>query len=348
MKLEECDYCSKNAAVLFCEADSANLCLLCDREIHSANSLSLKHLRIPGFGTPDPNSEPKSAIDGLPTAIELAPIWGISDLVVPCLGDEEKDAVVKQLMTLSKWDLEERENNSSEFGPDTPSLETGDGSDMLMHNMPFTSLLMKEGERTFAEDRDFLWDFEPDYQPPQDWDGQWGGPMDFEEPSCTSTGVPEDVSEMQCSRNLEGSQSTGVPEDVSERAEMQSSRNLKGSQSRDDGTNQMMDSEVYLTVDNCSVPVVGASSDDKVIKPEMIDGEHNMQFMEWPYWRKPLNTADVEQLAENRGIAMLRYKEKKKSRRYDKHIRYESRKARADNRQRVKGRFVKANESPEI
>ncbi|KAJ0763465.1 putative transcription factor C2C2-CO-like family [Helianthus annuus] len=29
--------------------------------------------------------------------------------------------------------------------------------------------------------------------------------------------------------------------------------------------------------------------------------------------------------------------------RYDKHIRYESRKARADTRKRVKGRFVKAN-----
>lgn len=30
--------------------------------------------------------------------------------------------------------------------------------------------------------------------------------------------------------------------------------------------------------------------------------------------------------------------------RYDKHIRYESRKARADTRKRVKGRFVKASE----
>lgn len=32
--------------------------------------------------------------------------------------------------------------------------------------------------------------------------------------------------------------------------------------------------------------------------------------------------------------------------RYDKHIRYESRKARADTRKRVKGRFVKASEAP--
>ncbi|XP_030542133.1 zinc finger protein CONSTANS-LIKE 15 [Rhodamnia argentea] len=56
--------------------------------------------------------------------------------------------------------------------------------------------------------------------------------------------------------------------------------------------------------------------------------------------------ADLELLAQNRGNAMLRYKEKKKNRRYEKHIRYESRKARADTRKRVKGRFVKASEAP--
>ncbi|CAM6005366.1 unnamed protein product, partial [Sphagnum balticum] len=45
-----------------------------------------------------------------------------------------------------------------------------------------------------------------------------------------------------------------------------------------------------------------------------------------------------------RDSAMLRYKEKKKIRKFDKKIRYESRKARADIRKRVKGRFVKAGQ----
>lgn len=82
--------------------------------------------------------------------------------------------------------------------------------------------------------------------------------------------------------------------------------------------------------------------------------------------------ADIDLLAQNRDNAMLRYKEKKKTRRfvqsltievptvntapsksanlfcrYEKHIRYESRKARADTRKRVKGRFVKATEAPD-
>ncbi|KAD6795697.1 hypothetical protein R6Q59_031748 [Mikania micrantha] len=45
-----------------------------------------------------------------------------------------------------------------------------------------------------------------------------------------------------------------------------------------------------------------------------------------------------------RDKAKMRYKEKKKTRTFGKHIRYASRKARADTRKRVKGRFVKAGE----
>ncbi|WOL12334.1 hypothetical protein Cni_G21100 [Canna indica] len=43
--------------------------------------------------------------------------------------------------------------------------------------------------------------------------------------------------------------------------------------------------------------------------------------------------------------ALMRYKEKKKTRKFDKKIRYASRKARADVRRRDKGRFVKAGEA---
>jgi len=54
---------------------------------------------------------------------------------------------------------------------------------------------------------------------------------------------------------------------------------------------------------------------------------------------------DSETLAQNRDSAMQRYREKRKNRRYEKHIRYESRKLRADTRKRVKGRFVKSTET---
>nr|GME19077.1 zinc finger protein CONSTANS-LIKE 10-like [Ipomoea batatas] len=49
--------------------------------------------------------------------------------------------------------------------------------------------------------------------------------------------------------------------------------------------------------------------------------------------------------SSSRSDAVLRYKEKKKTRTFEKHVRYASRKARADVRRRVKGRFVKAGDA---
>ncbi|KAK9726224.1 hypothetical protein RND81_05G199600 [Saponaria officinalis] len=45
--------------------------------------------------------------------------------------------------------------------------------------------------------------------------------------------------------------------------------------------------------------------------------------------------------AADRVSAVSRYKEKKRTRRFEKHIRYESRKVQAENRIRIKGRFAK-------
>ncbi|KAF5949392.1 hypothetical protein HYC85_011385 [Camellia sinensis] len=47
----------------------------------------------------------------------------------------------------------------------------------------------------------------------------------------------------------------------------------------------------------------------------------------------------------SRSSAVMRYMEKKKTRKFDKKVRYASRKARADVRRRVKGRFVKAGDA---
>ncbi|KAK4795138.1 hypothetical protein SAY86_013132 [Trapa natans] len=47
----------------------------------------------------------------------------------------------------------------------------------------------------------------------------------------------------------------------------------------------------------------------------------------------------------SRSDAVMRYKEKKKTRKFEKTVRYASRKARADIRKRVKGRFVKAGDA---
>ena len=43
----KCDICEKNVADVYCKADDAFLCAGCDIEVHSANKLVSKHIRVP-------------------------------------------------------------------------------------------------------------------------------------------------------------------------------------------------------------------------------------------------------------------------------------------------------------
>ncbi|KAL2903767.1 Zinc finger protein CONSTANS-LIKE 14 [Bienertia sinuspersici] len=106
------------------------------------------------------------------------------------------------------------------------------------------------------------------------------------------------------------------------------------------------------TSESNNLPIIRPSSSSVFGNPKS-GGSTDIHFMEQPMFHggeNALNSvrtqADMEMLAQNRGNAMQRYKEKKKTRRYEKHVRYESRKARADTRKRVKGRFVKINGAP--
>lgn len=72
-------------------------------------------------------------------------------------------------------------------------------------------------------------------------------------------------------------------------------------------------------------------------------GASSMLLMGEPPWCPPCPVTSIQ--STNRSNAVMRYKEKKKNRKFDKKVRYASRKARADVRKRVKGRFVKAGET---
>nr|XP_043621448.1 zinc finger protein CONSTANS-LIKE 9-like [Erigeron canadensis]XP_043621449.1 zinc finger protein CONSTANS-LIKE 9-like [Erigeron canadensis] len=73
-------------------------------------------------------------------------------------------------------------------------------------------------------------------------------------------------------------------------------------------------------------------------------GASSMLLMGEPPWCTP-GVAPSNTPSGSRSDAVLRYKEKKKMRKFDKRVRYATRKARADVRKRVKGRFVKAGDA---
>lgn len=41
-----CEVCDKEEAIVFCPADEAALCGVCDRNVHNANKLATKHCRF--------------------------------------------------------------------------------------------------------------------------------------------------------------------------------------------------------------------------------------------------------------------------------------------------------------
>ncbi|KAM7495189.1 hypothetical protein LguiB_029798 [Lonicera macranthoides] len=92
-------------------------------------------------------------------------------------------------------------------------------------------------------------------------------------------------------------------------------------------------SNMSLSLSNITGESSAADYQDCGLSPVFMTGDSP--------WESSLETS----CPQARDKAKMRYKEKKKTRTFGKQIRYASRKARADTRKRVKGRFVKAGEA---
>ncbi|XP_022751839.1 zinc finger protein CONSTANS-LIKE 14-like [Durio zibethinus] len=439
-----CDFCNSKPAVFYCRADSAKLCLFCDQQVHSANALSIKHIRsqiCDGCKTKpasfvcsndnlmlcqdcDWNSHnsncsvsalhersPVEGFSGRPSVIELASIFGIDlkpndlmnlipefsiyeqelmnleDFMVPNENSSVSSAllssvkvnheVYRQLVEMAKRDLVRIRGDAAELGPGTPpngsfeqgnllsfEVENGDDEELLHRQTPFISLLMLHNNELLrkhafvANEGELMWDCKSSYQASQIWDFQSGRSRDCEESGPEDAGCINSINNHAfVIKNYDGHakgsslSKTSVFEDL---YEMSHSMRCQDALSRNNCCNQPFSSYKPTTEESNDVPLVGSSSDFKVAEPLKCDGTRFVQVMEHHIlagsdsMNEGKAKVDAELLAQNRGNAMLRYKEKKKHRRYDKQIRYESRKARADTRKRFKGRFVKASEAHDV
>ncbi|KAF9666169.1 hypothetical protein SADUNF_Sadunf16G0201600 [Salix dunnii] len=413
-----CEFCKSKAAVLYCRADSAKLCLLCDQQIHSANTLSLKHVRsqicdncraepasihssndnlflcqdcdwgshnsslsVPSLH----NRYPVEGFMGCPPASELASLFGFDfkslffvdsdpgsclfeqgavnfqdfvvssdDFSILLSYGKSRQEVYKQLVEMGKREMVRVNGDRAEMGPGTPpsrcavkwnfqSLQLENGDEELLHQQtPFTSLLIlpnhvDPSENGCVSDPGFMWDCNYTYQGAQVCDFQLGTSMD-----CAAPAPQEEVKDPGFMvKNYVDFTEDGAftSQKVLDDGHVPSccSSTCEDNLSRNSCSNQQL-SRYKPPPENCSnTPLAGLS-------PESMPGEPNahIQVMEKPSltWFETLNEVrqkgDVGLFAQNRGNAMLRY---------DKRIRYESRKARADTRKRVKGRFIKAIEN---
>ncbi|KAK4790474.1 hypothetical protein SAY86_017778 [Trapa natans] len=443
-----CDFCSERAAVIFCMADFAKLCLLCDQHVHSANLLARKHMRSQicsncsskpvsircstdnlslcqdcdwdAHGSRPLSSShdrtPVEGFSGCPSALELTALWdldldgksqitlmqqqggdvvfGFQDFIVPGgdnplilpdfmrggrilssskrvdpICERRKEVIHEQLLELSEQD---------EGGMSSDNAGGGAGSENIVHGTPsrnvwegkidrigdggygagaaagsqgtFTSLLMLPGLRDLGKSAqvvETLWEANPSGAA-QIWDFDLGRMRGHQEPDVLEVvyRAKDDVG-FTIKSHVDLVRETSFPsgkalEEIYQFTSFVRDDNMASFNNNLD--NQAASQGPVATSESYNLPATNPSHNTMAAKPKGFVDQTNLMMNDAGRMAATTTKADMDLLAQHRDDAMLRYKEKKKTRRYDKHIRYESRKVRADTRKRVKGRFVKATE----
>lgn len=290
---------------------------------------------------------------------------------------KQKQVIFKQLIELFKRNLADGVGaGAADLVSKTPNGSTDwqgnvnvtDGSDAVMggvtqkleqqqpQNVPFTSLITPHNPKDSDQmmEQNILWrgnSFDPNAQI---WDFNLGQLRSHEQSRSLEADYSE--SDMAYMMKSYGELIKGTSLATSKGLGFSG---INCSVGHDDMTvfsnnsNNRAASQGPATSESNNLPRMNTSSGSGYVKPKCCGVSTDLKFMDQSIVVGGENTGaetlkvDMELLAKNRGNAMQRYKEKKKTRRYDKHIRYESRKARADTRKRVKGRFVKASEAPD-
>ncbi|KAL2965208.1 hypothetical protein AAZX31_16G047900 [Glycine max] len=347
-----CDYCHSKPAILFCRPDSAKLCLLCDQHVHAANALSLKHVRfqicdscktdtavlrcstdnlvlchhcdVETHGAAASSHHQRHRLHGLsgcPSVTEIASAlcldFRAQDPVVPTAASGGRDEVYEQVLEIARQRNDDLGAEQLKFD-ESPINDVVVVDEMLMQQTPFTSLLMLPNSESEFDSRksndnngygteagDLLWNYNPAYQPPQVWDFQLQKSRDCHEPRVVTFDGLEVPKLFQDEHNMKYS-TIGDDIDIL---------------SRNNQSDQSSSSHAKKKEENNKKAKGGLSSESKLFESIPYNGTNNVVVMEHLVGgNENVGTltarVSLEELAKNRGDAMLRYKEKKKTRRY--------------------------------
>nr|AGI62034.1 CONSTANS-like 10 [Erycina pusilla] len=325
-----CDFCDSEYAVVFCRADSARLCLSCDREVHGANTVSSGHNRsllcdhcafapatifcsasLHRFvlcsncdfkaHKADGHRHDRRAVDpftGCPAGAVLAAALGLGD---------DKDSLPNKVEDTWDWDV--------------PPIFSWDDLILQPTTTPF------HGFQAMG--------ITP---PPKD--------------KNSTCGKREEEIHRQI-RKLIISETDGVDCNEENFPVMELKPLLQENLQVGKLDNEYGYAPIFVEVPTCETKKIQCRLSDNQMAissahPVEISQENQIgssslaseTFVDGTVETVSHPSLPKEELPD-RSSVILRYKEKRKTRRYDKLIRYESRKARADSRVRIKGRFAK-------
>nr|AGI62028.1 CONSTANS-like 4 [Erycina pusilla] len=373
MAKKPCEYCADAIAVIYCGADTANLCVSCDKHVHEANALSKKHLRfqicdkcgnqaassrcaIHGLSLcSDCNSEVHSSGNGdghrcvsiegfsnCPCAVDLARLCGFEvdlrdfgecgdmgglDLVF----DESRgrrSEFVRQIGEMARRECRpgDAEGSSNGFS----EVEFGFSSWLLDRGSDCVDCKEDDG---VLEEGDLIWEYGSSEHASQIWDFNLGqsrelnvsSPLEVDHLSNNSSFFIKSYNDL-----LKENSSSNI--DLLEGYFEHNCPSANVDVSSTNGIHHMPSQNLSIALkpsrSKSNPPASSSSSPHK----EPCLGQKSLIVAELANHCK----ISREIFAEKRGDAMRRYREKRRMRRYEKRIRYESRKMRADTRERVK------------
>ncbi|CAK9871285.1 unnamed protein product [Sphagnum jensenii] len=362
-----CDFCEEGRATVYCRADSARLCLSCDRHVHSANALSLRHVRTllcdgcnlrPAAvrcpvenlalcqrcdwdshgNSPIKSQHRRHAFDcfsGCPSAAELGSLWGCD--LVPSSVESRGVSTATRAAAPRNLQGFVNSNGSSYGGPgkvatfaSMSAAAAAGGPPLLAKDLGICGGEGDPCEGFSMADIDLSFDNYKDIFSSTQGLSSWSS-NDIE---AAAGGCPQ----TQGYKGESAGQGPGPPPSP----EMSEVGMMMGAAGLSSSNMESLQLVSQPTGSSLSLPLSGLSGDSSDYL-ECTAASSMFLNADPPSWGP--TSPDSGALTQARNSAMLRYKEKKKIRKFDKKIRYESRKARADIRKRVKGRFVKAGQA---
>ncbi|CAH8320752.1 unnamed protein product [Eruca vesicaria subsp. sativa] len=316
-----CDYCETSVALVYCKADSAKLCLACDNKVHVTNQLFSKHFRSLLCDTC--HDSPSSVFCDTESSVLCQNCdWqhhtSSSSLHSrrPLEGFSGCPSVTELLALVGLHDLTDKalflpdSGGSDQTPPQILSLNDLVVSDGSSHNYRAMDVppLPKNRHATCGRYKEEMM--------------RQLRELSRSEPSCLKYETLDD--ELGGFLFLEPGNDLFSSTFESQVKWFEDQQEEDYSPYLDDDNNHnnviLRDSYTQQQQDSSSSVMVPVSTSTTTTRS---------------------TTHEINSLERN--SALSRYKAKKKSRRYEKHIRYESRKVRAESRTRIRGRFAKSH-----
>lgn len=338
-----CEVCEQAPAVVTCKADAAALCVACDTDIHSANPLASRHERAPVIpfyecpNMPNNNTATNANNDNLDCNVLLNEDGGGDDPLKHDYVDDDYDDYDDDENDHNNLLNHQEDDNDAEI---CCAEEAATASWLIpeanRNNLTNINGGNSEGEDKMVKDKlkfkaymqsiDFLQDVE-NY-------------VDLEYLGTTTTiTTPTTPTAHMGADSMVPVHTPEVIEHSSTKVSVETARSL-------DVDAASKCNYVYRTtsLNHC----VSSSSIDVGIVPD----SNTTTDISTPY-HDPRGVFEIPPRVVHPGghvevmgreARVLRYREKRKNRRFEKTIRYASRKAYAETRPRIKGRFAKRTE----